>query len=197
VPHEAPGTDGDQEEAQEPRVTTDDAATTAGGEGGGIRDGAALGGPELVAVLAAVPLTAAAAKLGRRRRRRTAGEPAARVVGAWHETVDRLSEHGVPVDPAHTTVEVAQEATARFNGSLTAVGPLATLVAVAVFAPDEPADATAEHAWELERTARRELGAIGGVPRRVWSLIDPRPLARSWRRNVRSRPRQPPSPAGD
>ena len=205
LPPEAPGNDGEEPDTQQRRVIAGDAGTTAGGEGGGLRDGAALGGLALLAVVAAVPATAAAAKLGRRRRRRTAGDPATRVVGAWHETVDRLTEHGLPVDPAHTTAEVAQEATARFNGSLTAVGPLATLVAVAVFAPDEPPDITADHAWELERTARNELGAIGGLSRRAWSVIDPRPLARSWRRNVRSRPRaaaearreQPRSPAGD
>jgi transglutaminase-like putative cysteine protease len=204
LPPEAPGNDGYDAQAQEPHVITNDGGITAGGEGGGLRDGAALGGLVLLAVVAAVPLTAAAAKLGRRRRRRRAGDPATRVVGAWHETIDRLTEHGVAVDPAHTTAEVAARATARFNGSLTAVGPLATLVAVAVFAPDEPPDVTADHAWELERTARSELGAIGGLPRRMWSLVDPRPLARSWRRNVRSRPRagddtrgdHPPSPAG-
>jgi transglutaminase-like putative cysteine protease len=189
LPPEAPGNDGEDQEAEEPRVITDDAGVTTGSQGGGLRDGAALSGLVLLAMVAAVPLTAAAAKLGRRRRRRTAGDPATRVVGAWHETVDRLTEHGVPVDAAHTTIEVADDAAARFNGSLTAVGPLATLVAVAVFAADEPPDATADHAWELERTARRELGAIGGLSRRVWSLIDPRPLVRSWRRNVRSRPR--------
>ncbi len=204
LPPEAPGNDG-EDQAQQPHIINNDGGITAGGEGGGIRDGATLGGLVLLAAVVAVPLTAAAAKLGRRRRRRTAGDSAARVVGAWHETIDRLSEHGVAVDPAHTTVEVAQQATARFNGSLSAVGPLATLVAVAVFAPDEPPDATADHAWELERTARQELGAIGGLPRRMWSLVDPRPLARSWRRNVRSRPwagdetrgDHPRSPAGD
>jgi hypothetical protein len=56
------------------------------------------------------------------------------------------------------------------------------LVAVAVFAPSEPAEDAARQAWALERQARGELDAVGGLRRRVSSRMDPRPLVRRWRR---------------
>ena len=121
-------------------------------------------------------------KAQRRRRRRRAGRPADRVVGAWRETVDRLSEHGVDVGPSATSTEVAARATARFNGSVTAVGPLASLVAVAVYAPVEPSDDAARQAWEWERTARGELDAVGGTRGWLAARVDPRPLVRRWRK---------------
>jgi hypothetical protein len=77
---------------------------------------------------------------------------------------------------------VAARAAARFNGSVTAVGPLASLVAVAVYSPAEPSEAAAGHAWDLERTARGELDAVGGPRRWLATRLDPRPLARRWRR---------------
>ena len=93
--------------------------STGGGER--LREGAAVGGLVALGVLALLPVASVVAKSRRRRRRRRAGRPADRVVGAWHETVDRLSEHGVDVGAASTSSEVAARATARFNGSLTAV----------------------------------------------------------------------------
>jgi Domain of unknown function (DUF4129) len=187
VPPEAPGDEGEPLEAQEPRVIVDDAAAGRGG-GTGVRAAAARGGMALLMLLAAVPLVSAGVKLGRRYRRRLAGEPSARVVGAWRETVDRLTEHGLAVGESQTTVEVARQATARFKGAALSVAPLATMVAVAVFAPAPPTDDTARRAWDLERSARRELGSAGGLVGRPWSLFDPRPLVR---RRRRRRPRAP------
>jgi len=187
VPPEAPGDKGEKLDAQEPRVIVDDAATGAGG-GVGLRQGAAAGGVLVLVALLAIPLVSAGIKLARRSRRRRAPGSAARVVGAWRETVDRLTEYGQPVADAQTTVEVAREATARFNGAAGSVGPLATMVAVAVYAPDEPSDATARQAWELEKTARRELGAAGGPGRWLLSLFDPRPLLRHRRRRRAAAP---------
>jgi transglutaminase-like putative cysteine protease len=187
VPPEAPGDKGEKLDAQEPRVIVDDSATGAGG-GVGLRQGAAAGGVLALLVLLAIPLASAGIKLARRSRRRRAPGSTARVVGAWRETVDRLTEHGQPVADAQTTIEVAREATARFNGAASSVGPLATMVAVAVYAPDEPSDATARQAWELEKTARRELGAAGGPGRWVLSLFDPRPLLRHRRRRRAAAP---------
>src|SRR5262249_61016440 len=116
----------------------------------------------LVRALGGAPFVPPGAKPGRRSRRRRAAAPSAKVVGAWRETVDRLTEHGLPVADGQTTIEVAQQATARFDGAVSAVAPLATMVAVAVYAQEEPSDAAVRHAWELERTARREPGSAGG-----------------------------------
>ena len=180
-PTESPGREGQPVDASEPRVVVDDAARSTGG-GDRLRDGAAVGGLVLLGALALVPVAAVMGKAQRRRRRRRSGRPADRVVGAWRETVDRLSEHGVDVGPAATSSEVAARATARFNGSVTAVGPLASLVAVAVYAPVEPSDDAARQAWEWERTARHELDAVGGTRGWLAARVDPRPLVRRWRK---------------
>ncbi|HET8620138.1 MAG TPA: transglutaminaseTgpA domain-containing protein [Acidimicrobiales bacterium] len=180
-PTESPGPDGEQVEAREPRVVVDEAARSTGG-GERLREGAAVGGLVAFGVLALLPVVSVVAKARRRRRRRRAGRPADRVVGAWDETVDRLSEHGVDVGAAYTSSEVAARATARFNGSLTAVGPLASLVAVAVYSPVEPSEEAARRAWELEHAARGELDAVGGARQWLRSRIDPRPLVRTWRK---------------
>jgi hypothetical protein len=180
-PTESPGPDGERVEAREPRVVVDEAARSTG-EGERLREGAAVGGLVALGILALLPVASVVAKSRRRRRRRRARRPADRVVGAWRETVDRLSEHGVDVSAADTSSEVAARATARFDGSLTAVGPLASLVAVAVYSPVEPADEAARRAWELEHAARGELDAVGGARQWLRSRIDPRPLVRTGRR---------------
>ena len=182
APDEREGPEGDQvDEPVEPRVVVPDARTTTGA-GARLRDGAAVGGLVLLLILAALPIVSVVVKSNRRWRRRTGGAPADRVVGAWQETVDRLTEQGVEVRSSDTSVEVAAHTTARFNGSVTSVRPLAMLVAVAVYAPTEPPEDAARHAWALERQARGELDAVGGLRRRVTSRIDPRPLVRRWRR---------------
>jgi transglutaminase-like putative cysteine protease len=180
APAETPGPAGDLvDEPVEPRVIVPD-ATNSAGTGSRLRQGAALGGLLLLVALAALPILSVTVKANRRWRRRTGGRPADRVVGAWQETLDRLTEHGVDVHPAHTSIEVAARTTARFNGSVTSVAPLATLVAVAVYAPTEPSEDAARQAWTLERKARGELDAAGGIGRRLTSRIDPRPLVRRW-----------------
>jgi transglutaminase-like putative cysteine protease len=182
APDETEGPEGDQvDEPVEPRVVVPDARNSTGA-GTRLRKGAAVGGLVLLLGLAALPIVSVVVKSNRRWRRRTGGAPADRVVGAWQETVDRLTEHGVEVRSSDTSVEVAAHATARFNGSVTSVRPLAMLVAVAVYAPSEPPEDAARQAWALERQARGELDAVGGLRRRFTSRIDPRPLVRRWRR---------------
>jgi len=182
APDETEGPEGDQvDEPVEPRVVVPDARNSTGA-GTRLREGAAVGGLVLLLALAALPIVSVVVKSNRRWRRRTGGGAADRVVGAWQETLDRLTEHGVDVRASDTSVEVAAHTTARFNGSVTSVRPLAMLVAVAVYAPTEPPEDAARQAWELERQARAELDAVGGLRRRVTSRIDPRPLVRRWRR---------------
>jgi transglutaminase-like putative cysteine protease len=133
----------------------------------------------VIAVLA-VLLTLGAvvgAKLWRRQRRRTRGAPADRITAAWHESTDRLREHGLPVSLAATHDEVATAVNGRFGTSTGgAVAVLAPLVSTAVFGPDEPVDEDVDRAWDLERELR---GLLDGdqawfVRARAW--VDPRPL---------------------
>ncbi len=99
APAEDPGPEGDLvDEPVEPRVIVPD-ATNSTGSGSRLREGAAVGGLLLLVALALVPILSVTVKANRRWRRRTGGRPSDRVVGAWQETVDRLTEHGVDVQP--------------------------------------------------------------------------------------------------
>jgi hypothetical protein len=180
-PGDTPGSEGPVERASDPRVIVDDVGSSAG-SAARVRDGVALGGAVLVGLAVLVPIASVAAKIQRRHRRRTAHGTTAGVMGAWHETLDRLTEHGLSVQPAHTAAEVAAYAAARFDGAVTAVARLAPLVAVAVYAPFEPSEDAVRRAWDLERETRRELRPVGGWWGRVWAVVNPRPLVRRWRR---------------
>ena len=180
-PEDTPDSVGPLQPADEPRVIVDDSSRAVGGVAR-VRRALAFGGLGLLAVLLLVPVLLVLAKRWRRRRRRRARGASARVMGAWHETLDRLTEHGLPVQRADTADEVSFHAAARFNGAATAVARMAPLVAVAVFAPFEPSDDVARHAWELEKAVRVGLRPVGGPRRRVRALFDPRPLVRRWGR---------------
>ncbi|GAA2635106.1 transglutaminaseTgpA domain-containing protein [Streptomyces axinellae] len=64
---------------------------------------------------AAYCLLAAWAPYRRRGRRRGARDPGQRVLGAWRQSLDRLTEIGLPPTPAHTATEVAAFGTARLG----------------------------------------------------------------------------------
>ena len=145
-------------------------------EGGrGVSAPAAGGIAAFAALLGLLALPATAKRL-RRSRRRRAASAAARVVGAWRETVDRLVELGMPVPASLTASEVARETRARFPQGAGAVGQLVPLVAVAVYAPFEPDGAAADHAWRLAGDARSSLRRGTSPGRRLRALVDPRPL---------------------
>jgi transglutaminase-like putative cysteine protease len=140
--------------------------------------------PLVVGIVALVPCTAAlvtAEKTRRRRRRRTAGDPAARVLGAWHELIDRLAERGVTAAVSLTAQEVARHAEAALGPaaiSVTAAAPLAT---AAVFEPSQLDQRAAERAWQLATQLHTDL-----YPRRVSlgrlrAAMSPRPLWLQWR----------------
>lgn len=127
----------------------------------------------------------------RRQRRARRGPPARRIVGAWREVVDRLTEAGVRVPASHTGSEVARDLGGGPGAPVSRhVAELAPLVAGAVFAFDEPDEATARRAWLLERKIARELGKALPITVRLRGLFDPRPLlprrsrSRSGRRAV-------------
>ena len=124
-----------------------------------------LGGAVLLAALGVVVL-----KRHRRWRRSRTGTAADRVLGAWHEVVDRLAERRLTVPRSRTAREVAL----AVASSSSAVARLAPLVSEALYAPTGPAESDVERAWRLEAEVRAELH-----PKR-WSraaaALSPRPL---------------------
>lgn len=118
-----------------------------------------------------------AAKAVRRRRRRLAADPAARVLGAWQEAVDRLTERGVTPPVSLTFHEVARYADAKLGAR--SAEALAELATTAVYAPEHLGDT--DEAWRLVDRLHTELH-----PRRAWAArllaaVHPRPLWTVWR----------------
>lgn len=99
-----------------------------------------------------------------RRWRRRRGPPAARVLGAWADTRDRLWECGLVVTAAMTPREVAGWAnkalsatTSAAPGEVRELWELAEIVTAAVFGPDSTDDRTAREAWRLADRIRQRL----------------------------------------
>jgi hypothetical protein len=192
----------DKPQIREPE--RDQPAGDAGGTGGGGFGAVAL----RTGLIAAIVLASIALLIGlivllkwlRRKRRAQRGPPAARIVAAWLEVVDRLRERGIPVFAASTGAEVAHDlAAGRAAPAARPLAELAPLVAAAVFAFDEPDDAAATRAWQLEGQVRAQLAGVTPVAVRVRALIDPRPLLPAWlarRPGRRDRARAAASAAG-
>jgi hypothetical protein len=176
----------------EPEIETDE------GHGGrGFATTAAVGGSLAFLVVLLVAAGPATGKAWRRHRRRHASTTAARIVGAWRETLDRLVEHGMPVGTTLTASEVAERADDKFPGRTAAVAGLVPLVGEAVCAADEPDPAAADHAWHLAGVARSDLRRGAGLARRLGAAFDPRPLHATRRRSASAAESQPePKPAG-
>jgi hypothetical protein len=110
-----------------------------------------------------------------RRARRRKGPPGDRVLGAWHEAVDRVAERGLPVTRASTTADVVRGAGVLLptTAALAELGSLADRVAFSGIGVDE---STALRAW----TRADEVGAVirrhASRRRRVMHHLDPRPL---------------------
>jgi transglutaminase-like putative cysteine protease len=150
-----------------------------------VRPVAAAVGAAAFALLVGIVLLKRLRRLLRRRR----GPPARRVVGAWREVADRLSEAGVRVPSSSTGSEVARDLRGGPAAPVSRqVADLAPLVAGAVFAYDEPDEATVARAWTLEHRIRHELGTALPLLTRLRALVDPRPLFP--RRAVRTRRRR-------
>ncbi|WP_103954216.1 DUF3488 and transglutaminase-like domain-containing protein [Nonomuraea solani] len=114
----------------------------------------------------------------RRWRRRRASSPAARVVGAWRQTVTRLRGAGIPVaSGALTAGEVASVAeTALGPAAREPLTALADLANLATFggAPMDQADADLSwrHFGEIDTLVRRRVGTL----RRLGHRLSPRSL---------------------
>jgi transglutaminase-like putative cysteine protease len=113
-----------------------------------------------VAVAAAFPLSYRVRRASRRRRRRS-GTPSARVVGAWHETIETMREEAIAGLDAMTSSEAATEARIRFGpraaSHAAVVGQRAEL---AIFAPSiATTDAEAQDAWQQVGSFRAAVRA--------------------------------------
>lgn len=132
----------------------------------------------LAAAVALLAVLVAAVKGMRRVRRARHGPPARRVVAAWAEVVDDLQAAGLRVPVSRTATEVAADARRHRSAvaAAAAIASLAPVVTGAVYALEEPPEAAAVQAWELATEARRRIARSLGFGRRVWLLVDPRPL---------------------
>ncbi|MDJ0341973.1 transglutaminaseTgpA domain-containing protein [Streptomyces sp. H10-C2] len=84
----------------------------------------------------------------RRARRRGAADVRQRVLGAWQQIVDRLTEIGLPATGAHTAEEVAAFGASRVGGAAGEHLPdLARLVNEVGYAGRTPDPASADAAW--------------------------------------------------
>ncbi|KJK45102.1 hypothetical protein UK23_27190 [Lentzea aerocolonigenes] len=129
-------------------------------------------------------------KAGRRRQRRRGPDLAARVLGAWHEQLDRLTERGITPPVSLTFHEVARHVRGSLGDAANPITASAELATTAVYAPELLSVAEADHAWEL--VARLNAGLYPGriSAARLRAALDPRPLWTSWsngRRRWRAR----------
>ncbi|MFI0418508.1 transglutaminaseTgpA domain-containing protein [Spongiactinospora sp. 9N601] len=142
------------------------------------------GGPAwwLVAALAAAALAgcylllAAALPWWRRRRRRTAGDPGARVAGAWRQACDDL---GLSADGALTAEEVtARGGDAHGDDLVSHLTPLAHISNYVRFAPEQVANEDAEEAWRRSDAVHRLIVRRTPAVRRLRRRLHPRSLRR-------------------
>lgn len=132
----------------------------------------------LLVVLAAAFVVAA--KAHRRERRRTGPDHAARVLGAWHEQMDRLTERGISPPVSLTFHEVAGHVRTILGEAANPVEAAAELATTAIYAPERIDQAAADQAWELVAQLGTALypGRVSAA--RLRALFDPRPLWTTW-----------------
>jgi len=126
-------------------------------------------------------------------RRRRAPDPRTRLLGAWQESLDVLTEAGLPELSTLTSAEVATLAGEQFGAGPRAeaesLGTAANAVAYSVHTQIAPQDA--DTAWERHGVLRKEVRAQLGWPGRFVASV------RYHRPGRRSRPVSPPSWAAD
>ncbi|MEU2354886.1 transglutaminaseTgpA domain-containing protein [Streptomyces misionensis] len=148
-----------------PSKTEDHGATAAVTKGA---DGLPLWSCALAAALALVTAYlsyAAWAPRRRRARRRNHPDPARRVLGAWQQIVERLTEIGLPPTGAHTAEEVAAFGADRLGDAVGSHLPaLAALVNEVGYGGRAPDAASADAAWT--HCDRVEEAVLRAVPRR-------------------------------
>ena len=146
-----------------------------------------------LAVLAlCAPLALVGAKAIRRRRWRRVRSPAGRVLGAWNEVVDRLTERRVRVSPAMTADEVVVASTSLVPATSPLLRSLSLAADTALYAGTDVGPDLADAAWSWAREAAAELHR--GVPwwQRLRASLSPAPLLRPFRSRGHS-PLNPPA----
>ncbi|GAB2619756.1 hypothetical protein GCM10027168_59880 [Streptomyces capparidis] len=174
----------DEQIEEAPRTSTPpqrDSARAAPGGGGGDGGPPVWVYPPLAVVLLTAGYVLYALWLPRRRRarRRGAADPAGRVLGAWEQIVERLTEIGLPPTSAHTATEVAAFGAGRVGGAagehLPALARLVNEVGYAGRRPDPgAADAAWQHCDAVERVVLRSVSRR----ERVRRTLHPRALRR-------------------
>ncbi len=152
-------------------------------QGPGLRD--VLLGTWLVAPVAGVLLVLVCgfvviAKALRRRRRRLGPDPAAQVLGAWLDQLDRLTERGVSPPVSLTFHEVARHVRDRLGDAANPVEATAELATTATYAPEHLGDSDAGRAWQLADQLQTTLYPRRLSLARLRATLDPRPLWTVW-----------------
>ncbi|PWK84963.1 transglutaminase-like putative cysteine protease [Lentzea atacamensis] len=119
-------------------------------------------------------------KARRRRQRRRAPDHAVRVIGAWHEQLDRLTERGISPPVSLTFHEVAQHVRDRLGSAANPISATAELATKAIYAPEQLDRPDADQAWELVERLNAELYPGRMSAARLRAALDPRPLWTSW-----------------
>lgn len=149
-----------------PPGTPDKAAPAGGSSGSGLPPLWLTAALALLLLATAYVLYALWLPYDRRSRRRGDPDARRRVLGAWQQIVERLTELGLPATGAHTAQEIADFGTEHVGGAVGGRLPaLARLVNEVEYADRSPDAAAADAAWAdceaVEHTVRRR------VPRRT------------------------------
>ncbi|WP_086662376.1 transglutaminase TgpA family protein [Lentzea kentuckyensis] len=122
----------------------------------------------------------AVVKAHRRRRRRRHPDPAARVLGAWQEQIDRLTERGIAAPVSLTFHEVAQQVRGVLGDAAGLVEASAELATTAIYAPEHVDESDADEAWRLVAQLHTRLHRRRVSVTRLRATVDPRPLWTVW-----------------
>lgn len=130
----------------------------------------------LLLVLAGVSVVIA--KSLRRKRRRARPGHAAKVLGAWHELLDRLAERGISPPVSSTFHEVAEDVRGRLGDTADLITASARLATTAAYAPEDVGPPEADEAWQLADRVSTDLHSRRAA--RLLAAADPRPLWTNW-----------------
>ncbi|MDT7789025.1 MAG: hypothetical protein QOF58_7444 [Pseudonocardiales bacterium] len=143
-------------------------------------DGAVVVVPALVLLVVLAAGFVVVAKAHRRRRRRSTADHAARVLGAWHEQLDRLAERGISPPVSLTFHEVAEHVRGVLGAVASPIEATAELATTAIYAPEHLDRAASDQAWELVAQLKSGLYPARVSAALLLAAFDPRPLWTTW-----------------
>jgi hypothetical protein len=119
-------------------------------------------------------------KRRRRRVRRLRGSPAARVLGAWKDANDRMTEAGRRTPVSATTPEAVSLSRSTFGDTAALMlDELGRIVDRTLYGTAPVSDEDATQAWSLADVFTRDIFAAQPRSRRLRFALDPRPLVSS------------------